>query len=53
MKIKVKTSFAFAYDGVRVVRYIPGIYDVSDRCGKLAIAEGWAVKHVKKSKKVG
>lgn len=43
MQIEVLKSFAFAYGGTDVVHYTAGeTVDVSDECGELAIAEGWA-----------
>jgi hypothetical protein len=44
MKIFVTRSFAFAYEGIDVVRYETGqTVDVPAECGDLAIEQRWAV----------
>lgn len=45
MKIKVVKPFSYAYDGIRVVHYAPGLHDVPKDCAALAVSEGWAKKH--------
>ena len=43
MKIVVTRSFAFAYEGIDVVRYETGqTVDVPAACAELAISEKWA-----------
>jgi len=42
IKIRVMKPFSFAYQGIRLVHYAPGLHEVSARCAEVALAEGWA-----------
>ncbi len=51
IKIKVIKPFSYAYDGIRVVSYAPGVHEVSKSCAKLALDEGWAKPNTKRKRK--
>lgn len=42
MLVEVIRSFDFAHEGIRVVRYVPGVQDLPEEVAGLAIREGWA-----------
>lgn len=41
-KIRVKTAFNWAREGVHVESFAPGEHEVPDRCAEVALEEGWA-----------